>query len=419
MQEVRKSVPVYFKSDSSSVDYSTGVIKDVVIIQSGKDKYGDNFDTKFLQQIVEQGNAQGMGVKSRFGHPNMCDSTLGSYLGRYKNFRVSSNGDKPVVMADLHLDPVAKSSPKGNLYDYVVNMTKSNSDMFGNSICYIPSKKEVLLEKDEFNTDIEVPYERLKSFLASDLVDSPAATDSLFKDTNDFATAVTDFLDNHSDIYAVIEKDENILNDFINKYKKYKQQKIDMAEEKTILQKLKEMISGAGIKQKEMIDTVDGQISCEPNVAVGSVVTDATGTPLASQTINLKDGRTVTTDSAGVITEVADAKVPDTSLELAQAKESLTALQAQLKLLIDEKTATEKELKELKSTSAALILEVESKEADITEVKGLLKLQRVDLKIPATNKTFAQSLADVTAKDNDEFSAADLIARRKELKEKK
>ena len=76
--------------------------------------------TPHLNQIAEQGNNQTVGVKSRFDHQNMCATTFGYYAGRYKNFSVSGES----VIADLHLDPVAKTSPHGNLYDYILNMSE-------------------------------------------------------------------------------------------------------------------------------------------------------------------------------------------------------------------------------------------------------------------------------------------------------
>jgi len=307
MSKVHKSAPVFFKSSSVNIDKTNNVIKDIVIIQSGKDKYGDNFDQKSLEQFVEQGNAQSQGVKSRFGHPNMCDSSLGSFLGRYKNFRVGTNGNIPVVLADLYLDDTAKASPtKGNMFDYVVSMTEKNADMFGNSVVYNPDKPQSLIEKDEDGNDVTVYYERIKSFIASDIVDSPAATDSLFKDFKDgeFASTVTKFLDEHPEILDLIEKDESVLNGFLKRYKANKESKENIEMENTILTKIKALLSG---KPKEAVETETGTVNVDGAVEVGSTVTDATGQPMASATIPLKDGRTIKTDEAGKITEVITA----------------------------------------------------------------------------------------------------------------
>ena len=174
---VHKSFPVFKSVDVSNVDRENGIIKNVVIIESGIDKYGDNFDETFLRSMELQGNSQPMGVKSRFGHPSMSKEALGSYLGRFKNFNVGDVDGKQVLLADLYLDKTAKASPtNGNMYDYVLDMASSNDDMFGNSVVFMADKEEIKTEKDVDGNEVRVPYIRLKTFMASDIVDSPAAT---------------------------------------------------------------------------------------------------------------------------------------------------------------------------------------------------------------------------------------------------
>jgi len=76
MSNIHKSI-TYNSIQPANVDRENGIIKSVVIVNSGLDKNGDNIDTTFLNQIAEQGNAQPQGVKSRFDHPNMCATTFG------------------------------------------------------------------------------------------------------------------------------------------------------------------------------------------------------------------------------------------------------------------------------------------------------------------------------------------------------
>lgn len=413
MGKVHKSAPVFFKASSANIDRDANVIKDVVIIQSGKDKYGDNFDETSLKQFVEQGNAQSQGVKSRFGHPNMCDSSLGSFLGRYKNFRVGSNGDIPVVLADLYLDDTAKNSPtKGNMFDYVVSMTEKNADMFGNSVVYNPDEEAKVIEKDAEGNDTTVFYQRVKSFIASDIVDSPAATTSLFRDFNqgEFANTVTKFLDENPEVLDIIEKDESVLNSFLNKYKIHKEQKENIQMEKSIIEKIKSLL---GAKAKEAIETMDGSINCDPSVAVGSLVTDSSGAPMASTTIPLKDGRTIKTDENGKITEVVAAEAAPVT-ETPEAKE-LVEVKAKLKEVSDLYDTVNKsfdlqssQYKELKDLSDALVKEVEQKDKDIAEVKTFLKSVKTSFVPSESNKTFAQSLETTTSK-NDADPTADEI----------
>jgi hypothetical protein len=144
----------------------------------------------------------------------MCGTSLGTYIGRYKNFRLSENGEYAV--ADLHVDEVCKKSPSGNLYDYVFEMAETNPDMFGNSIVF----KGGLL-KDEDGEIVEhengMPYDVCESLLASDLVDEPAATDSLFqKDT--FANTVTNFLNTNPKILQLCVDNPSVVETFIKKY---------------------------------------------------------------------------------------------------------------------------------------------------------------------------------------------------------
>ena len=78
-----------------------GIIKGVSIATEGEIKgHGVWADSKFLSQIVEKGKEYEKGVKARFGHPNMSSTDLGTYLGRFKNFR--KEGDQAI--ADLYID---------------------------------------------------------------------------------------------------------------------------------------------------------------------------------------------------------------------------------------------------------------------------------------------------------------------------
>ena len=97
------------------IDKENAVIKNVLIIQEGEARGHDLFlNQQFLDDVVKLGNDNPKGIKARFGHPNMCSTALGTFIGRYKNFH--KNGS--FVYADFYLDASAKSSPNGNLFDY-------------------------------------------------------------------------------------------------------------------------------------------------------------------------------------------------------------------------------------------------------------------------------------------------------------
>ncbi|TSA28902.1 MAG: hypothetical protein D4R67_02990 [Bacteroidetes bacterium] len=190
----------------SQVDESLGILHRVVVAQSGKVKsYFEMIDTTTLAQIESLGNAREKGVKARFGHPNMCSSSFGTYIGRFRNFIME--GDS--VCADLHLDEICKDSPSGNLYDYIIKMAKNNPDMFGASIAFVPGKPEA--------TDAEFPSTRIEELLATDLVDDPAATNSLFA-VDAFAYQATAFLDANPAIVSLIASKPETIIEFMLKY---------------------------------------------------------------------------------------------------------------------------------------------------------------------------------------------------------
>jgi len=190
----------------SQVDESSGVLHKVVVAQIGQVKsYFEMIDATTLSQIESLGNAREKGVKARFGHPNMCSSSFGTYIGRFRNFKV----DEGSVHADLHLDEICKDSPSGNLYDYIIKMAKNNPDMFGASIAFVPGKPEA--------TDAEFPSTRIEELLATDLVDDPAATNSLFA-VDAFAFQATTFLNANPGIASLIASKPESIIEFMLKY---------------------------------------------------------------------------------------------------------------------------------------------------------------------------------------------------------
>jgi hypothetical protein len=190
----------------SQIDEGAGILKKVVVAQAGKVKsYFEQIDSVTLSQIAQLGNSKEAGVKARFGHPNMCSSSFGTYIGRFKNFKVE--GEK--VFGDLHLDDVCKESPSGNLFDYIVKMAKNNPDMFGASIAFVPGEPSL--------TDEEYPATRIDDLLATDLVDDPAATNSLFA-VDSFSYQATRFLDENPSIAWLIAKKPDTIIEFMLKY---------------------------------------------------------------------------------------------------------------------------------------------------------------------------------------------------------
>ena len=212
----------------SHIDEEKGILYKVIVATAGKVKsYAEFIDSETLHQISALGNSKPNGVKARFGHPNMCSSAFGTYIGRFKNFQVENLS----VFADLHLDSVCKESPSGNLYDYIMRMARNNPDMFGASIAFVPAEPEI--------TDDEYPSTRVLELLATDLVDDPAATNSLFS-VDSFAYQATTFLDNNPAIALLIAQKPDIILEFMFKYySKYDLMKTEM------FQKLRNLFKGS------------------------------------------------------------------------------------------------------------------------------------------------------------------------------
>ena len=232
-----------------NIDEHTGVIKNVVLAREGIAKgHGVHLDSTFIAKLVELGNGIEAGVKARFGHPNMCSDALGTYIGRFKNFRVIE--DK--AYADLHMDDVAKKSPKGDLYSYVFGMAKSNPDMFGNSIVFRAGESRFEEEIGENEEVITKEYTSIVALMASDLVDTPAATESLFSEDLT-ASKVTEFLESNPEVEEILFNKPELIEQFLNRYENYKSKKNKM--EKSFTEKVVDVLKTFGITKSE--DTVE------------------------------------------------------------------------------------------------------------------------------------------------------------------
>ena len=155
-----------------------GVIRGVAVMSKGfvKDARGWEIDDMTLSQIVDAGNKHASsGVKARFGHPNMSSSALGTFLGRMKNFSV----DGDIARADLFLSKSAYATPEGDLAGYVLNLAEEDSQAFGTSAVMGEYELEKRAEKDAQGNALPSIL-RIKSLLAVDAVDDPAANNGMF-----------------------------------------------------------------------------------------------------------------------------------------------------------------------------------------------------------------------------------------------
>ena len=181
---------ISFSEKIDDINEEGGVIKGVTLAREGVAKgHGVHLDSKFISDLVELGNQEKKGIKARFGHPTKYAESLGTYIGRFKNFRVKDKKAK----ADLYMDKVSKKSPKGNLYSYVFEMAKNNPDMFGNSIVFKAGESRYEQELTENEDVINKEYVSIIALMASDLVDTPAATESLFSANIEFKDPYSDY----------------------------------------------------------------------------------------------------------------------------------------------------------------------------------------------------------------------------------
>lgn len=179
----------------SAVDTENNTLRGVQVIRLGDLNEGDArpwfADELTLAQVVEFGNAPNKGIKSRFTHPNMSEDGLGKHLGKIRGFVIAGDA----VHADLHLSDAAFDTPFGDLGTHVLTMAAEFPEDFGMSI--VPVLDHAAMEAEQ-TEDGRQPM-RLKGLKAVDVVDSPAASDSMF-DVNSpqgIPAAATWFFDTH------------------------------------------------------------------------------------------------------------------------------------------------------------------------------------------------------------------------------
>lgn len=231
------------------------------VIQVGEAKgHGLWIDEQFVASVVEAGNATSdKGLKARFGHPDMCSDALGTFLGKWKNFSIGADG---IAKGTLFLSSTASESPKGDLRKYIEEMATKEPDYFGTSIVFsrkIEEEEDFIVQnggvyvfgKGDFefvklgetkNRDeipegcysyVEAkdfkspdsrnvnnyPHARLQKLHAADLVDDPAATNSMFSGIGgtELASKVSEYLDTHPEVFKALSESKEIV-EILSKY---------------------------------------------------------------------------------------------------------------------------------------------------------------------------------------------------------
>lgn len=407
-----RSKPIYDQV-STKVDRENGIIYGVQIIREGEAKghgislpNGGEYeyhplmlDMFFLEKIVGFGSQHKNGTKSRYNHPNMSVGAFGTMIGRFYDYRIEGKA----AYADLHLSEAAKTSPNGNLYEYVLDMAENESEHFGNSIhfsddgnLYVKNKKgerrrvefrmkgwdsiEILVEEGD---DLVLWNEKDYSFEfynipvtlhASDLVDDPAATDGLFSaqlNSKAFAVQITNFLDANPEIWGFVEKHPDKLQPFLEKYRAYCERKAlntkpKMKKKPSLFQRLFSAFKTGGTFDITVTDTEGNQLSIitdSDTPAIGDEVTvvDESGETqpaadgnyvvadgdLEGQTITVAEGQIADiTDPAADEEEQQPADVAPQEVSMAALQQRITELEAENKALKERPAAVHTELDE-------------------------------------------------------------------------
>ena len=159
------------------VDRQANVIYGASMMQVGDLNEGDSrpwtVDMETLQQALNLAQQSRSGVKARFTHPNMSSDGMGSYLGRWANWRIEGE----TLRADLHIADAAFTSPQGDLGNYVMDLAEADPGAFGVSLA--PRNDTANLQAFERRENPK-PGDRwpirIAALKAADVVDEPAAT---------------------------------------------------------------------------------------------------------------------------------------------------------------------------------------------------------------------------------------------------
>lgn len=256
---------------AQSVDREQHVIHGAAIVTEGEAKgHGVNLDSEFVERVAELGAAFPNGLKARFGHPTASGSDpLGTYLGRWKNFRVEQGADgRALARADLHFSETAAATPNGDLRSYVEGLAANDPDMFGTSIVFMRgqtyrrdasgSKVYPYTAKGERNESYDEAsgptFVEIDSLHAADAVDEPAANDGLFSSWTRELTAarVTEFLDENPQVWELLENPE-IAAGFAARYEAHRERHAAQTQTKkaTTMSTFSRILAALGVKPKD------------------------------------------------------------------------------------------------------------------------------------------------------------------------
>lgn len=155
LQHIRwfKSQPLPLEFAADRIDREAGVLYDVVMVEEGEAKGHElHLEEEFINDLVayDVKHYARRGLKNRFGHPRASESTMGSQMGYFTNFRTRKKGGKMQAIADLHLLDAADISPtKPNMREWMLRMATEAPDFVMMSIVFKESGYYQRNDKEE------------------------------------------------------------------------------------------------------------------------------------------------------------------------------------------------------------------------------------------------------------------------------
>ncbi len=194
----------HFRSNAAtqsnvSVDAENGALSAVKIIEVGEAiGHGTNIELSFLEDLVKFASGEKDGIKVRYDHPMYSGPGYGMFAGVSTNYRLDGN----CVLADIQLSKKIGELANTEKYQYTLAMAQDHPNMMGMSISFKPGipyqydedGKKISLEVETVEGDLVYNsnwdwsrkiYETFEHLYASDFVDDPAATTSLFNINSD------------------------------------------------------------------------------------------------------------------------------------------------------------------------------------------------------------------------------------------
>lgn len=210
------------KNPVGIIDTEKGIIFGISVLTVGEAQgHGMYVDETMVDQAVALGAAQDpVGVKCRFDHPNACGRSMGTFVGRFHEFR----RDEDQARADLHIAEAAADSPDGDFRNYILELASEDPKSFATSIVFRPDEPFVPDSANKGKPGYPpegdpfwFPHARIKALHQCDVVDEGAANDGLFGRPDYWAEQAERWADEHP----------NIVGRIISRYYERKQQTED------------------------------------------------------------------------------------------------------------------------------------------------------------------------------------------------